>query len=71
MKCPLFAIGYLCKGDLEVARKCECGQEECAWWDRKGGRCSILLIALNLEGLANNLANIVNKLPREFTPRST
>jgi len=65
MKCPLFYIGKTTVFHGEVSDTNNCLQEECAWWDEPTQRCSIKSLGVNFEGIAANMANIVNKMPRE------
>ena len=69
MKCPLIAIGYLASERMDAAKKCLCGKEECAWWDKDEGQCSILGFLTEFRMVKVFLNDIFKKMPHagQFT----
>lgn len=69
MKCPLISIGYLASNRIDATKKCECGKEECAWWEKKATCCAVLLIPKHLYTLERMFGLILEKMPHagQFT----
>ncbi|MBA7645681.1 hypothetical protein ES703_53439 [subsurface metagenome] len=58
MKCPLLEIAWQVARPGEEAYKSECLKEKCAWWEKAGEGCSILLIGLRIGTLCDVLDEI-------------
>lgn len=63
MKCPLTSIGYLASERIEASRKCECGKEQCAWWNADDEECAVWTLVTGLAEIANQLALLKDKIP--------
>ena len=63
MKCPLFTIMDKRTQLGEESDYCECLKEECAWWEKEGESCALLLLGLRLGTVCDQLTDFIDKMP--------
>jgi len=65
MKCPLtFKTGYFLPGEWSV-RGGNCIKEECVWWLKGAGYCTLPWVAEKLFHIEMLLAEIKDKMPHK------
>ena len=67
MKCPLMPdknYSVQLEQHLNIG---DCLKEECAWWNKRHGVCSIEVIGSVLEAISCSLADIASKTPLRRT----
>lgn len=65
MKCPLIAIVFSEAENPHPLLDADCLKEECAWWDKLPGRCSLLQAVIALESIRYELTAIAQELSRK------
>ena len=63
MKCPLRRWVYDVEAQQLIPEQLDCLKEECAWWEKAGEGCSILLIGLRIGTLCDVLDEIQKSMP--------
>lgn len=65
MICPLFYMGAMSR-TRELSRDViDCPKEECAWWDKDRGVCSVALGASVLSDICSTLSSIGSRMPHK------
>jgi len=65
MKCPLFVLAKTAHYSENVMITTDCLKEECAWWNKDRGVCSVKLGAGAIYDLWYQLTQIKEKMPHE------
>ncbi len=63
MKCPLLIIGWNAAGGGEQVYNPDCHKEDCAWWSKAIGACSMLGLETSLSLIGAKLMELVAKMP--------
>jgi len=62
MKCPLLMYNYLPDESPTKGVHSDCIKEECAWWEPKIGKCSVLRMWIALQDIHEVLHDIAKAL---------
>jgi len=62
MKCPLFRAANITSDFDSTWSGDDCIKEECAWWEPKMGKCSVLRMWIALQDIHEVLHDIEHRL---------
>ncbi len=65
MKCPLMVSGYRDRTLDPMRPATDCLKEECAWWEKEGEGCAVMLLGLQVGTVCDQLTELLEKMPHE------
>ena len=63
MKCPLRFKELIEVEGVGRWRGADCLKKECAWWEKEGEGCAVMLLGLRLGTVCDQLTELLGKLP--------